>query len=585
MITLSRLPAFKTLPWTGCTLRLMPMAHQSVIRAALCLCLMTVHSAFAQEKLSVNQPVSQTVTAGVTNKYPIRLNDGDYVEVSLASQSGRVHLFVFNPDGSLMRGFDELSGGAKDNYAFAAEGAGVYSLSIVNQGEQAASYELTLQKIVSLNERFGPGEWSDPDPSPRIQALRKQIASGQTNTEGFWKEIAAQGTPLVEQFNANYWLVTFLWRAEHDTRRVMVTGSFNVPGPTPNNLMHRVRDSDVWYLTLKLPKGARFTYRLMPNNPPDSESTQATAQADSYNPKRWDCPNTATKFLCRSVAELPDAARQPWIVRKPGTPVGRIEKQTIRSAIQRLERDLTIYTPAGYKSEGLPNALLVLFDGDATLSDEFQGQTTLDNLIAAHKIPPTVVVMVNNVGNRRLIDLVANPEFADSMATELVPWVRTHYNVTREAARTVVSGRSAGGLAAAYMGLRHPEVFGNVFSQSGAFWWSPEHSGGVCASNCPEDGGRRPDPDGKDSRTEGNWMARQFVISPKLPVRFFLEAGTFEVDRERTGGDILEATRTLRDVLLAKGYEVHYQQFVSGHDDLSWRGTFADGLITLFVQP
>lgn len=561
------------------------MAHPSIIRAALCLCLMPVQIAFAQEKLSVNQPITRTIAAGVTNKYPIPLNDGDYAEVSLTTRSGTVNLFVLSPDGSSRHDFDGPSGGASDTYAFAAEGAGLYSLSIVNPGGQSASYELTLQKIVSLNERFRPGAWSDSYPSPRILALRKQIASGQSNTERFWKEIAAQGAPLVEQFDANYWLVTFLWRAQHDTRSVMVTGSFNVPGPAPNNLMHQIAGSDVWYLTLKLPKGARFTYRLVPNNPPDSESMDATAQADSYNPKRWDCPHTATKFDCRSVAELPDAAPQPWIISKPGTPAGRIEKQTFNSAIQRLERNLTIYTPAGYQSDGLPNALLVLFDGDATLSDDFQGQTTLDNLIAAHKIPPTVVVMVSNVRNRRLVDLVANPEFADSMATELVPWVRTHYNVTREAARTVISGRSAGGLAAAYMGLRHPEVFGNVFSQSGAFWWSPEHSGGVCASTCPEDGGRRPDPDGKDSRTEGNWMARQFVISPKLPVRFFLEAGTFEVDRQRTGGDILEATRTLRDVLLAKGYEVHYQQFVSGHDDLSWRGTFADGLIALLGHP
>ena len=84
--------------------------------------------------------------------------------------------------------------------------------------------------------------------------------------------------------------------------------------------------------------------------------------------------------------------------------------------------------------------------------------------------------MVDNVRNQRLVDLVANPEFADFMATELIPWVRAHYNVTRDPARTVVSGESAGGLAAAYMGLRHPEVFGNVFSQSGAFWWSPDHN-------------------------------------------------------------------------------------------------------------
>jgi hypothetical protein len=34
-------------------------------------------------------------------------------------------------------------------------------------------------------------------------------------------------------------------------------------------------------------------------------------------------------------------------------------------------------------------------------------------------------------------------------------------------------------------------------------------------------------------------------------------------------------------VLLAKGYEVHFQKFAGGPDYLSWRGTLADGLITL----
>ena len=63
-------------------------------------------------------------------------------------------------------------------------------------------------------------------------------------------------------------------------------------------------------------------------------------------------------------------------------------------------------------------------------------------------------------------------------------------------------------------------------------------------------------------------------------VRFDLEAGVFEVDRYGKGGDTLEPTRALRDVF-AKGYEVHYQEFVGGHDGLSWRGTLADGLIAL----
>ena len=547
---------------------------------SISLYLLLVQSVPAQEKLTVNRAVSRNIAAGATDKYSISLNDGVYVGGSI-SQHGKVNLIILNPDGSVMRRFFGPSGDAKNPFAFVVEGAGVYSINIANPGEHSASYQLLLQRIVQLNERFGPEVWSDPNPSPHIQALRNQIAAGHTNTESFWKQVAEQGTPLVEPFDDNYRLVTFLWRAQHDTRNVLVAGSFKVPGPTPNDMMHRIGDSDVWYLTLKLPVGARFTYQLVPNNPPNFDGPRATAQADPFNPRRWDCPQGSSKYRCESMAELPGAVAQPWIISKPGTPEGRIEKQTIKSEIQKLERDLFVYTPHGYKSDGEPNALLVLFDGDDYLSPDWAGQTTLDNLIAAHKIPPTVVVMVHNIANRRLVDLVANPEFADFMATELVPWVRTHYNVTHESARTIVGGRSAGGLAAAYMGLRHSEVFGNVLSMSGAFWWAPDHDGGVCGPKCPESGGRRPSPD-MDATTEPNWIAKEFMTSPKLPVRFYLSAGTFESDKNASGGVILETTRTLRDVLLVKGYEAHYQQFAGGHDDLVWRGALADGLIVLF---
>jgi hypothetical protein len=50
---------------------------------------------------------------------------------------------------------------------------------------------------------------------------------------------------------------------------------------------------------------------------------------------------------------------------------------------------------------------------------------------------------------------------------------------------------------------------------------------------------------------------------------------------DRTGNSILPNTRNLRDVLRAKGYEVHYQEFAGSHDYVCWRGTLADGLIGL----
>jgi enterochelin esterase-like enzyme len=65
-------------------------------------------------------------------------------------------------------------------------------------------------------------------------------------------------------------------------------------------------------------------------------------------------------------------------------------------------------------------------------------------------------------------------------------------------------------------------------------------------------------------------------------LRFYLDAGSDEVDYTGQGRNILLPTRQMRDVLLAKGYEVHYQEFAGGHDYLSWRGTLADALIMLF---
>ena len=558
-----------------------------IIIPALCSVLLFAQQVVSQQKLVPNEIVARTVAPGKTDSFSVSLIDGDYVSVSLA-QHGKVNLMILNPDSSVLRRGEGQPGDAKDSFAFAAEGGGLYSIKITNPGEQPAKYELLLENVVPLGERLRPAPWEDPTPlSPRIQALKSKIASGQKNTEAFWKEIAARGTPLVEPFgpDGKYQLVTFLWQSTHATRNVLVIGSFWGVGAPAAYSMHQIANSDVWYLTLKLPSGARFTYQLSPNDPltfddPRAAQRAATRQADplSLNPLSA-CPPDTSKFSCESVAELPGATPQPWTIKKPGTPEGRLEKQIIKSNIQKLERPFSVYTPAKYKADGPPEALLIMFDGE-DLSDDTFRLTTLNTLIAASKIPPTVAVFVENVPRRRLVDLVANPEFADFLAAELVPWIRAHYNVSKDAARVVVGGFSAGGLAAPYVALRHPEIFGNVLSASGAFWWSFEHNGGVCGARCPDSGGRGGD-GSRDATTEGNFMVKQFLASPKVPLRFYLAAGTFEADSNGEGGNILESTRHLRDVLLAKGYEVHYQQFVGGHDGLSWRGSLADGLIAL----
>jgi enterochelin esterase family protein len=153
--------------------------------------------------------------------------------------------------------------------------------------------------------------------------------------------------------------------------------------------------------------------------------------------------------------------------------------------------------------------------------------------------------------NDRLKELFLNDRFADFVAGELVPWVRRRYNVTRSPRETIIGGLSLGGLAASFTAMRHPEVFGNVLSQSGAYQYRPDNPQG---------------------------LIRRFAKSARLPVRFYLEAGLMEVNETPS---LLHSNRHLRDVLEAKGYEVTYSEFNGRHDSVCWRGSLSQGLLAL----
>ncbi len=549
--------------------------------AAFTAVLLSADYALAQQSLTVGQSIEVAIAAGATHEYTVALDAGDYVAGAVDQRAITVLAAVLAPDGSRLRNFGGPREGRRP-FAFIAERAGTYRLEVRapsvaeaaqfggSQNEKG-TYQLQLLERITFDERMKSPLPQDRYASPAIEALRKQIAAGERSTESFWERVAQSGTPLVEPIegDAKRTRVTFLWRATAPTRNVMVLGSF-VTGPPTDYAMRHLDDTDVWYLTVRLPIGSRFAYSLSPNDPqasgpPRAAQRAATVQGDPLNPRRWGCSQpTATRHDCQSMVELPGASPQPWIVRNDTIPAGTVHKHKIASKLLQNERNLSVYTPPDYRANGTPYALLVLFDEGAYLNN-VPTPIILDNLIAAGKIPPMVAVLIANPSQEtRSRELPPNPQFADFLATELLPWVHANYRVTRDPKLTTVGGSSFGGIAATYAGLRHSGIFGNILCQSGSFWWAPERMG----------------PD-VDATIETGWLAKEFIASPKLPLRFWMDAGVFEVDARGNGGAILEPSRHMRDVLLAKGYEVHYQQFNSGHDYLNWRGTLADGLIAL----
>jgi enterochelin esterase family protein len=400
----------------------------------------------------------------------------------------------------------------------------------------------------------------------------------------FWEEVKAKGAPLIEPLEGNEkeMLVTFLWQGTAATKNVIVVW-FPLSFQRPDDYrLTRLGDTNVWYKTLPVDKRKRFAYQLAPNAPalrpsPDvtDESTTsllgAASQVDPLNPNHWLVnplsPDVAL-HLGQSAVEMPGAPAQPWVAQRKGVPTGKVEKYQFKSALLKNEREVAVYTPPGYAKNAKPYGLIVLFDEKPYLDEKtIPTPTILDNLIAENRIPPMIAILIDNAsGDARARELPCNPTFADFLSFELVPWARRLYDVTMDPQEIVVGGSSYGGLAAAYAGLRHPEIFGNILSQSGSYWWTPPRSD---------------NPADFDPNAEPNWLAKQFIESPKLPVRFYMDAGSDEFDPTGRGADILLTSQHMRDVLLAKGYEVHFQEFVGGHDYLSWRGTLADGLILL----
>jgi enterochelin esterase family protein len=531
----------------------------------------------AQGMIPVTGTLEREIAAGTAHSYTIQLTDGEYVAGVVVQRGIGVVATIYEPSGSRVRNFTAPREG-RITFNVAADQSGTYRLELrapAVSATQAAtgSYQLSLTEKLSLDERLKPTLPEARYRSRTIEQLRAQLAKGDADTERFWGTVRQSGAPLVEAIDGDpsRTLVTFLWRGNDSTRSVGVWGIV-FGGPPSDYQLRRLSNSDVWYLTLRLPAGSRFTYGFSPNAPvgpefgsPRFQQRVATMQRDPLNPLREPgCPADATRYECPSMAELPGAASQSWIVPNPSTPSGKIERHTFRSDILKNERAISVYMPPGYRTDGPPSALLVVLDGPAYLGP-VPTPTILDNLIAAKKIPPVVAIFVANASGARSKELPPNPDFAEFLATELLPWVHAHYTASSDPRRTVIAGSSFGGLAATYAGLRHSELFGNVLCQSGSFWWAPD---------------RAADPN-PDATTETGWLAKEFIKSPTKPLRFWMEAGVFEVDARGTGGVNLETSRHMRDVLLAKGYEVHYSQFAGGHEYLNFRGTFADGLIAL----
>ena len=208
-------------------------------------------------------------------------------------------------------------------------------------------------------------------------------------------------------------------------------------------------------------------------------------------------------------------------------------------------RKVAVYVPKQYVA-GTVAPFIVGADGPDGLLF-----STLDTVIAQHKVPPMIAISIGNgsgdaQGSERGLEYdTMSGVYAEFVEKEVLPLVeaQAHVKLTKDPDGRATMGGSSGGSCALIMAWYHPELYHRVLTYSGTFinqqWpWNPQ-------------------------TPHGAWEFHEHLIpeSPVKPLRIWMEVGDrdlFNPNAMRDGmHDWVLANEEMAKVLAAKGY--HYQ--------------------------
>jgi enterochelin esterase-like enzyme len=156
-------------------------------------------------------------------------------------------------------------------------------------------------------------------------------------------------------------------------------------------------------------------------------------------------------------------------------PHGAIASVTYYSKSLGKFRRMHVYTPPGYEtsSEKYPIFYLLHGAGDSDDSWSSVGRAgfIIDNLIAAKKAKPMVIVMpAGHTGPFNLAppasgaprSLDFNDDFVKDFIGDIMPYAETHYRVLRDRQHRAIAGLSMGGTHTLNIAVPHPDQFAYV---------------------------------------------------------------------------------------------------------------------------
>jgi enterochelin esterase family protein len=176
-------------------------------------------------------------------------------------------------------------------------------------------------------------------------------------------------------------------------------------------------------------------------------------------------------------------------------PHGAVARVYYRSSALGRARRMHVYTPPGYEAGTEKYPVLYLMHGAGDSDDSWtsvgRANFILDNLIAARKAKPMIVVMpAGHTGPFSFImpttpardgGFVGSGKFEDDFLKDIMPYVEKHYRVRTDRSNQAIAGLSMGGAQTLDIAFTRPKQFGyvGVFSSGVVFRkaveWEKEH--------------------------------------------------------------------------------------------------------------
>jgi enterochelin esterase-like enzyme len=353
---------------------------------------------------------------------------------------------------------------------------------------------------------------------------------------------------------------------------VRVSGS-DIPGLGQNGVMTK-GESGVWTFTsAPVPPGA-YRYNI---------NVDGLAVIDPRNPLTSVSNNNVWSLALVPGSDVFDTKEVPH---------GAVASVTYYSAPLARHRRMHVYTPPGYESNNTKYPVFYLLhgagDSDEAWTSVGRAGIILDNLIAARKAQPMIVVMPAGHTNGPALGMggpapaptipAGQPdEFTQDFTMAIRPYIEQHYRVRTGRESRAIAGLSMGGSQTlniaipsltdyAYIGVFSSGLLGGGGGGRGGRGAAP--AADAVAAPAP------PAPPFGDA-----WEKRNIAMLDNVAAKKGLKVLWLSTGKDDS---LIETTRSTVELLKRHGFAPQYTESAGGHTWLNWRDYLAQFAPLLF---